>query len=205
MRVLICDDSRFVLAALSHQLSGAGWQVAVAASGREAIERCRARRFDVVLLDLNMPGLDGPATRARLAELDGGGPTVIYLTGSPELAPDDAAGAVSKGDVTVIAAEVAAILGAAPTPMVDDPLAALAEAARVSLEAAAHDLARMTLAGETGSGAQDIAHRIAGSAPMFGAATAGEVAAALEAGLRSGRLSAEEAHSAARRIERLLA
>lgn len=213
VRVLICDDSRFVLAALSHQLSGEGWRVSVAAGGREAVDLAEDEAFDLVLLDVHMPDLDGPQTRRRLALLPGGGPTVIYLTGSPEEAPPDAAGAVGKSDAARIAADVRAILDRAPHGNGDgsghgddahDPLAALAAAARVNLGDAARDLASCTGGGDTGPRALDIAHRIAGSAGMFGAPEASAAAAELEDGLRRGRLSPAEAHAAARRIERLL-
>ncbi len=45
-----------------------GWDVVVAASGREALEKARSERPDVILLDAMMPALDGPATLVKLRE-----------------------------------------------------------------------------------------------------------------------------------------
>ena len=62
MSALVVDDigtNRLILMQMLHSL---GIQATEAAGGEEAIEHLRERAFDVVLLDLNMPGMDGPAT-----------------------------------------------------------------------------------------------------------------------------------------------
>ena len=72
IRVLLADDQRAVregLALLVGLLDGIEI-VATAADGREAVERARAHRPDVVLMDLRMPEVDGAeATRAIRSEL----------------------------------------------------------------------------------------------------------------------------------------
>jgi DNA-binding response OmpR family regulator len=50
-------------------LTGAGYEVATASSGREALRLARERTFDLVLLDINMPEMDGWAT-LRLLRAD---------------------------------------------------------------------------------------------------------------------------------------
>ena len=68
-RVLVIDDSvPFLAAATEVILAAGGFELAgVAQSGEEGIELARISRPDLVLVDLNMPGLDGNETAARLA------------------------------------------------------------------------------------------------------------------------------------------
>ncbi len=58
-RVLVVDDSAVVRQALSAILSGAGMQVEVAADPIFAIEKIRRRRPDALVLDIEMPRMDG--------------------------------------------------------------------------------------------------------------------------------------------------
>ncbi len=66
-RILFVDDERDirVLAEISLTRLG-GYEVAVAASGEEALERLQEFPADMVLLDVTMPGLDGPSTLHRM-------------------------------------------------------------------------------------------------------------------------------------------
>ena len=57
-RVLLVDDeARFVLQ-LGKLLEARNFEVTTAPDGRQALARMETRRFDAVLLDLRMPGLD---------------------------------------------------------------------------------------------------------------------------------------------------
>ena len=65
-KILVGDDepgSREMLEAI---LSAEGWRVAKAASGREALEWCNRERFDIVVLDQNMPVMTGLEVAAEL-------------------------------------------------------------------------------------------------------------------------------------------
>src|SRR5205085_10033785 len=57
--LLVVDDDDNNRDLLSRRLRRKGFSVAVAASGREALERIARRRFDLVLLDIMMPGMSG--------------------------------------------------------------------------------------------------------------------------------------------------
>jgi len=57
--VLVVDDSDTVRMSLRHHLEGAGYQVREAAHGQDALALARSAGPDVVLLDLEMPGIDG--------------------------------------------------------------------------------------------------------------------------------------------------
>src|SRR3954447_3022810 len=78
--VLIIDDEEDIreVAALSFEL--AGWEVRTASSGRDGIASAQARPADVILLDVMMPELDGPATLALLHESEARTIPVVFLT-----------------------------------------------------------------------------------------------------------------------------
>ena len=57
--ILVVEDDRAMLHAISAGLLARGFDVHVATTGREALDRANAERPDVVLLDLGLPDLDG--------------------------------------------------------------------------------------------------------------------------------------------------
>jgi CheY-like chemotaxis protein len=64
LRVLLAEDNPVNQKFAVRVLSGAGHEVTVANNGRQAVDRWAAERFDVVLMDIQMPELDGlDATR----------------------------------------------------------------------------------------------------------------------------------------------
>jgi CheY-like chemotaxis protein len=82
--VLIVDDERAIRDMLALTIRAAGYQVETAANANEAMAQCETKRFDVVLSDVTMPGMDGhefaqwlalrfPATRTILMTGDDGG------------------------------------------------------------------------------------------------------------------------------------
>jgi two-component system, OmpR family, alkaline phosphatase synthesis response regulator PhoP len=66
-RVLIVDDEDDIreVAQVSLELVG-GWEVLTACSGREGIQCAQTEQPDAILLDVMMPGLDGPTTFEHL-------------------------------------------------------------------------------------------------------------------------------------------
>jgi CheY-like chemotaxis protein len=65
-RVLVVDDEDDIRSMLGIVLSGEGWEVEEAADGREALLRCAAGPYDLVVLDLRMPELSGIDVARRL-------------------------------------------------------------------------------------------------------------------------------------------
>jgi two-component system KDP operon response regulator KdpE len=61
-RILVVDDERQMRRALRSTLSALGFVVADAESGEAALEKLREEKFDLILLDINMPGLSGLET-----------------------------------------------------------------------------------------------------------------------------------------------
>jgi chemotaxis protein histidine kinase CheA/CheY-like chemotaxis protein len=65
-RALVVDDSLAIREAMTSMLGGEGWIVDVADSGARALQMTRRVRYDLVVTDLEMPGLDGFDLIARL-------------------------------------------------------------------------------------------------------------------------------------------
>jgi two-component system, cell cycle response regulator len=79
--VLIADDSLVIRAVVRAGLESEGYQVVEAVDGAAALERCRQQPPDVVLLDIEMPGLDGYQVLAQLkADDDLKDIPVVFLT-----------------------------------------------------------------------------------------------------------------------------
>jgi len=80
--VLLADDADEVREAHGEVLADAGYRVAYARDGREAVARALELRPDVILMDLQMPGLDGwEATRRIRGDLRTHHIPIIALTG----------------------------------------------------------------------------------------------------------------------------
>ena len=75
--VLIVDDEPNVRLMLRTALESSGYRVVEAADGLAALARLQAGAFDLVLLDLRMPKLDGMQTLARLRERGDATPIVM--------------------------------------------------------------------------------------------------------------------------------
>jgi len=58
-RILVVDDDPFMRTVLSRYLSPEGFEVVGAGSGEEALEKLNAESFDLVILDIHLPSLDG--------------------------------------------------------------------------------------------------------------------------------------------------
>jgi DNA-binding NtrC family response regulator len=80
-RILIVDDEQDFVQALTERLAIRDFQVATAYSGKEAVKKVKAYNYDVVILDVLMPGMDGLATLHAIKEIK---PLteVIMLTGN---------------------------------------------------------------------------------------------------------------------------
>ena len=65
-RMLVVDDNRLNRVMLEKALSREGYSVSTAENGRQALELLDAAPFDVVLLDILMPELDGYQTLERI-------------------------------------------------------------------------------------------------------------------------------------------
>ena len=66
-KIMLVDDDSAIRQMLARLLAGEGYEVLLAVNGREAVQVVRLTEIDLVLLDLNMPGMDGWETYEQLA------------------------------------------------------------------------------------------------------------------------------------------
>jgi DNA-binding response OmpR family regulator len=124
-RILVVDDDSDIVAVASLVLRRAGHEVDTAGSGAEALKRALQKTYDLVLLDINMPGLDGWET-LRLLRSDEAtrGTAVAMFSVKSEVRDkvhglqDGAVDYITKPfSVDELAARVAAILRRRQAPM----------------------------------------------------------------------------------------
>jgi CheY-like chemotaxis protein len=86
-RLLIVDDEDDIrlIARMSLERIG-GWEVLDAGSAQDAVEAARSGPVDVVLLDVMMPGVDGPGALDLLRPVIGPDTPVIFLTAKTQTA-----------------------------------------------------------------------------------------------------------------------
>src|SRR5213596_1321261 len=78
--ILIVDDEPGIRQSLKGVLEDEGYKASVAESGEACIESLRKRPFDVVLLDVWLPGMDGLETLEKVREIENA-PEVIIISG----------------------------------------------------------------------------------------------------------------------------
>jgi EAL domain-containing protein (putative c-di-GMP-specific phosphodiesterase class I)/CheY-like chemotaxis protein len=83
-RVLIVDDEPDLLELYAHVLGQSGFETEQAPNGSEALRLVRAGSFDVVLSDINMPGMDGLSLLRLVRETDLDVP-ILLITGNPAI------------------------------------------------------------------------------------------------------------------------
>ena len=83
MHILVVDDDEPVCDWVREVLESEEFSVSAASGGAEALELMRAEVPDLVMLDLKMPEMDGPATLRKIRQHYGSLPVVI-LTGYPD-------------------------------------------------------------------------------------------------------------------------
>jgi CheY-like chemotaxis protein len=118
--VLVIDDSALIREAAKLALSMiGGWRIVTAASGEEGIERAVSERFDAILLDVVMPGIDGITVAKRLRAIPATGSLpIVLLTAQNELENGEryrcapVSGVIAKPfDISNLPLEVAELLG----------------------------------------------------------------------------------------------
>lgn len=82
MRILIVDDEVDLADAVATGLRREGYAVDVVHDGGEALDRLQYQPYDLICLDLTMPGIDGleVCTRIRSDPPEGGAPRILMLT-----------------------------------------------------------------------------------------------------------------------------
>ena len=69
-RILVVDDQKDILEMLADVLSVRGFEVDVAASAAEALERIKETIYDAAILDFNLPDMDGVMLHRQIRQMD---------------------------------------------------------------------------------------------------------------------------------------
>lgn len=101
LHVLIVDDEKINRAFLSTLLCGTGLFVAEASSGEDAVKMCSKRKYDLVLMDLIMPGKSGFDT-AREIRLNQGDKTPFLVAVSGDDSAETIEKAIKSGFISFI-------------------------------------------------------------------------------------------------------
>lgn len=81
-KILVVDDEENMLALLNRVLSKEGYQIVCAGSGEAGLKLAGEHHFELAIVDLSMPEMEGIEVLAKLKEIDGDIP-VIMITAFP--------------------------------------------------------------------------------------------------------------------------
>ena len=80
-KILVADDNEGMRALLEYELIRRGFMVVLAKDGREAVEKARSEKPDLVLMDISMPAMDGTEAGELIKRQSGSkNIPVIFLT-----------------------------------------------------------------------------------------------------------------------------
>ena len=96
MQILVVEDERAMADLLKRTLQEEGHQVVVAGNGRDGYEIARASAFDVIVMDVTLPGMDGISVARRLRE--GHNQTPLLMLTARDASADIVAGLDSGAD-----------------------------------------------------------------------------------------------------------
>ncbi len=86
-RILVADDDADIRILLKTFLEDEGYTVSEAANGQDALEGVRSGAYDLVLLDMRLPGMTGMDVLKQLREKQGNVPVILITAyGSPNIA-----------------------------------------------------------------------------------------------------------------------
>ncbi len=95
--ILILDDDPTILSFLRESLQEEGYQVTTATNGREGLQQLQRQRYDLILLDLMMPIIDGERFVAELRRRGLTEPPIILLSADRNVAGKVRSLAVTAG------------------------------------------------------------------------------------------------------------
>ena len=98
-RILIVDDDLILASLLKLTLELEGYEARTAAEGAEGLRMVAAERFDLVVLDLIMPNVDGVRFLRMLNERDEPRPTVMVLSSAIDEGMTDGWRALGVADI----------------------------------------------------------------------------------------------------------
>lgn len=92
--ILIVDDDKFILNVFSRILQNQGYNVDVVETGQETLENINEKKYDLALIDVNLPDINGVDLISKINSID---PDIIkiVITGFPSI--EDATNAMDLG------------------------------------------------------------------------------------------------------------
>jgi DNA-binding NtrC family response regulator len=70
INILLVDDEEHIRLLFKEELEEEGYTIELASNGFDALEKMKNRRFDLVVLDIKMPGMDGIQTLNEIKKVD---------------------------------------------------------------------------------------------------------------------------------------
>jgi two-component system, response regulator, stage 0 sporulation protein F len=77
VKLLIVDDEENIRILFKEELEDEGYEVEQASNGNEAIEKFKAGKFDLIILDIKMPGMDGIQVLSEIKNADKDQPVIL--------------------------------------------------------------------------------------------------------------------------------
>lgn len=114
-RILVVDDEKNICELYKRELEDEGYAVTVASSGKECLASVESNPPDLIVLDIQMPGMDGIEILEKLLGRDKGIPVVLNTAYSHYMDDFSTWGAdayvVKSSDTTKLKAEIKRLLG----------------------------------------------------------------------------------------------
>jgi PAS domain S-box-containing protein len=222
--ILLAEDFTDARDLMEHALQSAGAQVTAVPDGEDAVKAATEQSFDLILMDIHMPQMDGPAAAADLRRR---GCLTPIIALSASASPRDHRRVLDAGfddlwpkpiPLKELVERASAYLGL-PTPPPSDAQAHAAEAPKTdagdrSFESVAADFVRNlparlqsireAIEKEDYASARDILHQLAGAGGIFGFMSVSEAAAQLLATIDEGALETVSSAEALRPLEVLI-
>jgi DNA-binding response OmpR family regulator len=83
-RIIVIDDDKSILRTFTRILQKNGYEIDVAETGKEAIEKSKKNRYDLALIDIRLPDMDGTDLLVKMKQTMQGA-IKIMITGFPSL------------------------------------------------------------------------------------------------------------------------
>jgi len=111
-RILLVEDNEMNRDMLSRRLQRRGFDVEIAVDGAAGVERALEGGWDLILMDMSLPGIDGWEATRRIRAADGaGGVPIIALTAHAMSGDHDRAIAAGCNDYDTKPVDLARLLG----------------------------------------------------------------------------------------------
>ena len=94
LKILVVDDDERIARTFQRILKKKGYQTDTARTGQEAIQKANGKTYDLALIDIRLPDMNGINLLDKLADLDSKMVKII-ITGFPIMAPEESSKAVA--------------------------------------------------------------------------------------------------------------